>query len=202
VWTAATAVVMFALASGKARTGAALGNPVLTTEGRVTLVDGLLAVAVLAGLIGNAAAGWWWADPVAGYVLLYYAARGPRHPRRAALMPFGTLRAFVLPLRLDSVAANLSDRNRDSPTSPRTHVKAAMACDDALHCAWLGPASRCSPCAAGGWWGFTGSRGAGPPWTRSLLRGGGSSVSQFSCRSTWCSACSSGSPRSPPSWTG
>jgi divalent metal cation (Fe/Co/Zn/Cd) transporter len=34
----------------------------------------LLAVAVLAGLVLNAAAGWWWADPVAGYVLLAYAA--------------------------------------------------------------------------------------------------------------------------------
>jgi divalent metal cation (Fe/Co/Zn/Cd) transporter len=75
VWTAITAVVMFALAFAKARTGAALGNPVLTTEGRVTLVDGLLAVAVLAGLVLNTALGWWWADPVAGYVLLAYAAR-------------------------------------------------------------------------------------------------------------------------------
>lgn len=33
-WTAITAGVMFALAAGKARTGAALNNPVLTTEGR------------------------------------------------------------------------------------------------------------------------------------------------------------------------
>jgi hypothetical protein len=75
VWTAITAQAMFALAAGKARTGASLGNPVLRTEGRVRLVDGLLAVAVLAGLMLNAAAGWWWADPVAGYVLLAYAAR-------------------------------------------------------------------------------------------------------------------------------
>ncbi|WAL69062.1 cation transporter [Amycolatopsis cynarae] len=75
VWTAITAVAMFALATGKARTGAALDNPVLRTEGRVTLIDGLLAVAVLTGLVLNAAAGWWWADPVAGYVLLAYAAR-------------------------------------------------------------------------------------------------------------------------------
>jgi divalent metal cation (Fe/Co/Zn/Cd) transporter len=74
-WTAVTAAVMFALAAGKARTGAALGNPVLRTEGRVTLIDGLLAVAVLAGLVLNAAAGWWWADPVAGYVLVGYALR-------------------------------------------------------------------------------------------------------------------------------
>jgi divalent metal cation (Fe/Co/Zn/Cd) transporter len=77
-WTAVTAVVMFALAAGKARTGRALGNPVLRTEGRVTTIDGVLAVAVLAGLILNAAAGWWWADPAAAYVLVYYAAREVR----------------------------------------------------------------------------------------------------------------------------
>ena len=78
VWTAMTAVVMFALAAGKARTGRALGNPVLRTEGRVTMIDGILAAAVLVGLVLNAAAGWWWADPAAGYVLVYYAAREVR----------------------------------------------------------------------------------------------------------------------------
>ena len=78
VWTAATAVAMFALAAGKARTGRALDNPVLRTEGRVTMIDGILATAVLAGLALNAAAGWWWADPAAGYVLVYYAAREVR----------------------------------------------------------------------------------------------------------------------------
>jgi divalent metal cation (Fe/Co/Zn/Cd) transporter len=77
-WTAVTAAVMFALASGKARTGAALGNPVLQTEGRVTLIDAILATAVLTGLALNAALGWWWADPAAGYVLVYYAAREAR----------------------------------------------------------------------------------------------------------------------------
>ena len=48
-WTAVTAAVMFALAAGKAATGRALGNPVLRTEGRVTMIDGILAVAVLLG---------------------------------------------------------------------------------------------------------------------------------------------------------
>jgi divalent metal cation (Fe/Co/Zn/Cd) transporter len=57
---------MFTLAAGKACTGRALGNPVLRTEGRVTTVDGILAVAVLAGLLLNAVLGWWWADPAAG----------------------------------------------------------------------------------------------------------------------------------------
>jgi len=78
VWTAVTAVAMFALAAGKARTGRALDNPVLRTEGRVTMIDGILATAVLAGLVLNAAAGWWWADPAVGYVLVYYAAREVR----------------------------------------------------------------------------------------------------------------------------
>jgi divalent metal cation (Fe/Co/Zn/Cd) transporter len=61
-----------------ARTGAALGNLVLQTEGRVTLIDGILATAVLLGLTLNAALGWWWADPAAGYVLVFYAAREVR----------------------------------------------------------------------------------------------------------------------------
>lgn len=74
-WTAVTAAAMFALAIGKARTGTALGNPVLRTEGRVTLIDGILATAVLAGLVLNATLNWWWADPLAGYVLVFYAGR-------------------------------------------------------------------------------------------------------------------------------
>ena len=78
IWTAVTAAVMFALAAGKARTGAGLGNPVLQTEGRVTLIDGILATAVLLGLVLNAVLGWWWADPAAGYVLVFYAAREVR----------------------------------------------------------------------------------------------------------------------------
>jgi divalent metal cation (Fe/Co/Zn/Cd) transporter len=78
VWTAVTAAAMFTLAAGKARTGRALDNPVLRTEGRVTMIDGVLAVAVLLGLTLNAVLGWWWADPAAGYVLVYYATREAR----------------------------------------------------------------------------------------------------------------------------
>jgi divalent metal cation (Fe/Co/Zn/Cd) transporter len=78
VWTGVTAAVMFALAFGKARTGAALDNPVLRAEGRITMIDGILATAVLCGLVLNVVVGWWWADPLAGYVLLYYAVREAR----------------------------------------------------------------------------------------------------------------------------
>jgi len=72
-WTAVTAAVMFTLAAGKARVGAKLRNPVLQAEGRITLIDGILATSVFVGLALNAVLGWWWADPLAGYVLLYYA---------------------------------------------------------------------------------------------------------------------------------
>jgi divalent metal cation (Fe/Co/Zn/Cd) transporter len=77
-WTGATAAVMFGFALGKARTGAALNNPVLRTEGRITMIDGILATSVLIGLVLNSLVGWWWADPLAGYVLLFYAVREAR----------------------------------------------------------------------------------------------------------------------------
>jgi divalent metal cation (Fe/Co/Zn/Cd) transporter len=78
IWTAATVLVMLGLAAGKARTGKALENPVLQTEGRVTLIDAYLAAAVLVGLVLNAATGWWWADPLAGLVIVYYGLREGR----------------------------------------------------------------------------------------------------------------------------
>jgi divalent metal cation (Fe/Co/Zn/Cd) transporter len=74
---------MFLLAAGKGRVGRALGNPVLVTEGRVTFIDGLLAVAVLLGLALNFAFEWWWADPIAGLVIVYYAIREAVHIFRA-----------------------------------------------------------------------------------------------------------------------
>ena len=77
-WTAVTAVAMFALASGKKSVGRSLNNPVILAEGHVTLIDAVLASAVMVGLFLNAFVGWWWADPVTGYVILYYALREAR----------------------------------------------------------------------------------------------------------------------------
>jgi divalent metal cation (Fe/Co/Zn/Cd) transporter len=79
LWLALTFVAMMMLAYGKGRTGKALGNPVLQTEARVTVVDGVLAGAVLAGLALNALFGWWWADPLAGLVIVYYGAKEGLH---------------------------------------------------------------------------------------------------------------------------
>ncbi|MFD6698170.1 MULTISPECIES: cation transporter [unclassified Microbacterium] len=77
-WTALTAIVMFLLAFGKHRVGRRLEDPVLLTEGRVTLIDGILAASVLAGILLNALFGLWWADPVAGLVIVFYAVREAR----------------------------------------------------------------------------------------------------------------------------
>lgn len=85
VWTALTCAVMLALAAGKARTGKALGNRVLQTEGRVTLIDAYLAAAVLFGLVLNAAPGWWSTDPLAGLVIVYYGLREGREALRAGV---------------------------------------------------------------------------------------------------------------------
>jgi divalent metal cation (Fe/Co/Zn/Cd) transporter len=78
-WLALTAAAMFALAAGKRATGRALGNRVLQTEARVTVIDGLLATAVVVGLVLNAALGWWWADPASAFVIVYYGVREGRH---------------------------------------------------------------------------------------------------------------------------
>jgi Cation efflux family len=74
-WLALTAIAMFALAAGKLATGRALGNRVLQTEARVTVIDGLMATAVLIGLI-------LWADPAAAFVIVYYGLREGSHALR------------------------------------------------------------------------------------------------------------------------
>lgn len=81
-WLAATLIAMLLLAWGKQHIGQTLGNVVLLTEARVTLVDAYLAAAVLSGLIVNALFGWWWADPLAALVIVYYGIREGRHAWR------------------------------------------------------------------------------------------------------------------------
>jgi divalent metal cation (Fe/Co/Zn/Cd) transporter len=78
-WLALTVAVMLALAYGKHTMGEKLANPVLSTEARVTVIDAILAFAVLVGLALNASVGWWWADPMASLVIAYYGFREALH---------------------------------------------------------------------------------------------------------------------------
>lgn len=75
IWLAATSAAMLLLSYGKRHYGRRLENPVLVTEARVTAIDALLSVSVLAGLVLNAVAGWWWADLLSGLILVYYATK-------------------------------------------------------------------------------------------------------------------------------
>jgi divalent metal cation (Fe/Co/Zn/Cd) transporter len=77
-WLIVTCAAMLLLAWGKLATGRQLGNVVLTTEARVTLIDAALAGAVLIGVGLNALFGWWWADPLAGLVIVYYGLKEGR----------------------------------------------------------------------------------------------------------------------------
>jgi len=86
-WLIATVLAMLLLARGKLVTGRRLDNPVLRTEARVTLVDAYLAAAVLVGLVLNGWLGWWWADPLAGLVIVYYGIREGREAWHHAAGP-------------------------------------------------------------------------------------------------------------------
>lgn len=79
IWLALTCAVMLFLAWGKARTGAQLNNAVLQTEARVTVIDALLAFCVLIGISLNTLFGWWWADPMAALVIVFYGIKEGLH---------------------------------------------------------------------------------------------------------------------------
>lgn len=84
LWLIVTVIAMLLLAWGKLLTGRQLGNPVISAEARVTLIDGYLAATVFVGLILNALFGWWWADPLTSLVLVYYGIKEGIAARRHA----------------------------------------------------------------------------------------------------------------------
>lgn len=71
-WTVVNVLVIGVLAAAKTRTGRALDNPVLLTEGQVTIIDAILATTVVVGLLLNWSLGWWWADPLCALIIVYY----------------------------------------------------------------------------------------------------------------------------------
>jgi divalent metal cation (Fe/Co/Zn/Cd) transporter len=73
-----TAPTMPLLALAKRRVGRGLGSSATVKEGAQSLLCAYLSVALLAGLLANALAGWWWADPAAALVIAGVAAREGR----------------------------------------------------------------------------------------------------------------------------
>jgi divalent metal cation (Fe/Co/Zn/Cd) transporter len=68
-------VVMPLLARAKRRVGRQLGSQALQADATETTLCVWLSAILLAGLSLNALFGWWWADPVAAYGIVYIAAR-------------------------------------------------------------------------------------------------------------------------------
>jgi divalent metal cation (Fe/Co/Zn/Cd) transporter len=73
-----TLATMPPLAVAKRRIGERLGSSATTSESRQTMLCAYLSAALLVGLVANAAAGWWWADPLAALVIAGAAAREAR----------------------------------------------------------------------------------------------------------------------------
>jgi divalent metal cation (Fe/Co/Zn/Cd) transporter len=75
VLTAISAVVMPAVGRAKLGTAKALRSGALRADAYETITCSWLSVTTLAGLILNAALGWWWADPLAALAIIPLAVR-------------------------------------------------------------------------------------------------------------------------------
>jgi divalent metal cation (Fe/Co/Zn/Cd) transporter len=79
---AVTAPTMPLLARAKRKVGRRLGSSATVSEAQQNMICAYLSIALLAGLLANALAGWWWADPAAALVIAGVAAREGREAWR------------------------------------------------------------------------------------------------------------------------
>jgi divalent metal cation (Fe/Co/Zn/Cd) transporter len=70
-----TAPTMPLLALAKRRVGNTLGSSATVSEAAQNQICAYLSIALLAGLLANALAGWWWADPAAALAIAALAAK-------------------------------------------------------------------------------------------------------------------------------
>jgi len=75
---AVTLVTMPPLAWAKARVAHQIGSSATVSESRQTMLCAYLSAALLVGLVANAAAGSWWADPIVGLLIAGVAVREAR----------------------------------------------------------------------------------------------------------------------------
>jgi divalent metal cation (Fe/Co/Zn/Cd) transporter len=82
VLVAISVVIMPFLSWAQRRTGRELGSASAVADSKQTLLCTYLSAGVLAGLVLNAALGWWWADPVVALGLAAVAVREGRSALR------------------------------------------------------------------------------------------------------------------------
>jgi divalent metal cation (Fe/Co/Zn/Cd) transporter len=78
----ASMIVMPMLARAKRRNGNAMGSATVVADSNQTKLCAYLSAILLAGLILNATAGWWWADPVAALAIAALALNEGREAWR------------------------------------------------------------------------------------------------------------------------
>jgi len=78
----ASLVIMPAVALGKLRAAREIGSGALRAEAKETLACSYLSFALLLGLVANAAAGWWWADPLAAAAMVPWLVKEGREGLR------------------------------------------------------------------------------------------------------------------------
>jgi divalent metal cation (Fe/Co/Zn/Cd) transporter len=70
-----TALTMPLLARAKRNVGRRLSSSAAVSEAGQSMLCAYLSIALLVGLLANALAGWWWADPTAALVIAALAAK-------------------------------------------------------------------------------------------------------------------------------
>jgi divalent metal cation (Fe/Co/Zn/Cd) transporter len=75
VMAALSLTVMPLVSWGKLRAANELGSAALRAEAKETLACSYLSFTLLLGLVANAVAGWWWADPVAAVLMVPWLVR-------------------------------------------------------------------------------------------------------------------------------
>lgn len=75
---AVTAPTMPLLAGAKRNVGRKLNSSATVSEASQNMICAYLSIALLVGLLANALAGWWWADPLAALVIAGVAVREGR----------------------------------------------------------------------------------------------------------------------------
>jgi divalent metal cation (Fe/Co/Zn/Cd) transporter len=78
----ASLVVMPLVSWGKLRAAREVGSTALRAEAKETLACSYLSFTLLLGLLGNAAAGWWWADPVGALLMVPWLIKEGREGLR------------------------------------------------------------------------------------------------------------------------
>ncbi|MDH5490593.1 MAG: cation transporter [Myxococcales bacterium] len=79
---AASLLIMPLVAWGKLRAASALGSASLRAEAKETLACSYLSFTLLLGLLANALAGWYWADPVAALLMIPWLVKEGREGLR------------------------------------------------------------------------------------------------------------------------